>query len=53
VNRQEIINAIVSHLTTARREGADKVYFDALTGRDGSVDWETLGDLVDELIKKE
>lgn len=48
---QKIANAIVDHLILSRAEGAQCVYFDALTGRDGSVDWETLGDLVDSLRK--
>jgi hypothetical protein len=52
MSKQEIIEAILSHVISARKSGADKMYFDALTGRDKSVDWETIGDLVDELIAK-
>jgi hypothetical protein len=49
MNREQIIEAILNHLINAREDGADRVYFGALTGREGSTDWETLGDLVDQL----
>lgn len=50
--KKAIVAAILSQLMAARKDGAEQIYFGALTGRDGSLDWETLGDLVDALIKK-
>jgi hypothetical protein len=53
MTKKAIIEAILSQLTAVRREGGDRVYFDALSGREDSVDNETFGDLVDALIAKE
>jgi hypothetical protein len=52
MNRKAIIEAILNHLINARKDDAQCVYFGALTAREGSVDWETLGDLVDQLSKR-
>lgn len=45
----ETESAVLNMIIAARESGADRIYFGALTGREGSVDWETLGDLVDKL----
>jgi hypothetical protein len=50
--KKRIIELILSQLMAARKDGGAVIYFDALTGREDSVDWETFGDLVDALIKK-